>query len=100
MLFFFSVSKNKLIALQTHYREHGCKPRVHKNSGRTFQNHLKYEDNISVRNFIGNYAETHAILLPGRIPGFKRDDIKLLPSSETKANVWRKYKVAMEESGN
>ena len=30
--------------------------------------------------FITNYAEEHAILLPGRIPGYK----KLLPSSTTK----------------
>ena len=34
--------------------------------------------------FIQNYAEQNAILLPGRIPGYKRDDIKLLPSSESK----------------
>ncbi len=95
----YSISVNKLKSLQKHYRENGCKPRVHKNSGRTFRNHLSYDDNFNVRSFIWNYAELHAILLPGRIPGFKRDDIKLLPSSETMANVWRKYKVAMEESG-
>ena len=88
-----------LKALQRHYRENGCKPRIHRNTGRTFQNHLRFEDNTRVRNFIWNYSETHAILLPGRIPGFKRDDIKVLPSSETKANVWRKYKIAMQESG-
>ena len=31
-----------------------------------------------------NYAEKNAILLPGRIPGYKRDTIQLLPSSTTK----------------
>jgi len=30
------------------------------------------------------YAEQHAIFLPGRIPGFKQDDFKVLPSSDTK----------------
>ena len=28
-----------------------------------------------VKNFFNNYAEENAILLPGRIPGFKNDDI-------------------------
>ena len=36
---------------------------------------------------------------PGRIPGYKRDDIKLLPSHETKVNVWRQYKTAMDNAG-
>ena len=38
--------------------------------------------------FVMHYVETNAILLPGRIPGYKRDDIKLLPSSCTKRAVW------------
>ena len=34
--------------------------------------------------FLNNYAEKNAILLPGRIPGYKRDTLQLLPSSTTK----------------
>jgi hypothetical protein len=34
--------------------------------------------------FLRSYAEVNAILLPGRIPGYKRDDLQLLPSSTTK----------------
>jgi len=34
--------------------------------------------------FLQNFAETNAILLPGRIPGYKRDDVQLLPSSMMK----------------
>ena len=49
--------------------------------------------------FITNYAEQHALVLPGRVPGFKRSDIRLLPSSETKASVWRLYKAAMDATG-
>ena len=37
--------------------------------------------------FVLRYAEENAILLPGRIPGYKRDDIQLLPSSTTKHNI-------------
>ena len=33
--------------------------------------------------FLHNYAEDHSILLPERIPGYKRD-MQLLPSSTTK----------------
>ena len=31
-----------------------------------------------------NYTETHAILLPGEILGYKREDLNLLPSELTK----------------
>ena len=38
------------------------------------------------------------MLLPGRIPGFKNEDIQLLSSSATKMNVWKSFKRACEES--
>lgn len=38
--------------------------------------------------FLRNYVERHAILLPGRIPGYKRDDIQLLPSCTTKTVMY------------
>ena len=41
--------------------------------------------------FITTYAEAHAILLPGRISGYKQSDLQLLPSSTTKRNVWLLY---------
>ena len=41
--------------------------------------------------FILLYAEANAILLPGRIPGYKKDDIQILPSSTTKKAVWMLY---------
>lgn len=33
----------------------------------------------------------NAMLLPGRIPGYKSSDIKLLPSSTTKRSIWELY---------
>ena len=45
--------------------------------------------------FIINYAEQHGVSLPGKIPGFKRDDIKVLPCSQTKKYVWRLYKESL-----
>ena len=51
-----------------------------------------------VKNFLSNLVEENVVLLPGRIPGFKNDDIKLLSSSETKMSVWREYKKVCEET--
>lgn len=49
-----------------------------------------------VKTFLMNYIEENAISLPGRIPGFKSDEVKVLSSSESKINVWRDYKEACE----
>ena len=56
---------------------------------------LELDDVRRVVDFITSHAETHAIALPGRIPTHKRDDILLLPSSETKADIYRLYEKAM-----
>lgn len=90
------ISKNKLTALIAHYKEHGLTPRRKKTGGRKCNTKiLSYDDIRGVVTFITNYADEHALLLPGRVPGYKRSDIRLLPSSETKASVWRKYGAAM-----
>ena len=39
------------------------------------------------------------MLLPGRIPGVKSAEVKLLPTSITKAQVWRLYKRSLSEHG-
>ena len=42
--------------------------------------------------FLENYAEMHAILLPGRIPGVKDyGKAKLLPSSVSRRMVYKTY---------
>ena len=48
--------------------------------------------------FVLRYAEENVILLPGRIPGYKRDDVQLLPSSTTKHNIWELYHRTASES--
>ena len=37
--------------------------------------------------FVLNYTEQNALLLPGRVPGYSRSDIKLLPSSVSKRAI-------------
>lgn len=48
--------------------------------------------------FIRSYAEDHGILLPGRIPGFKRDDVIVLPSHLSKAAIHRQYEQLADQS--
>ena len=83
--FIFGVGrKHRIDALRKHYLDEGIASRVHKNSTLRPHNALTFDDITSIVNFVQNYAEQHAILLPGRVPQYKRDDIKLLPCNETK----------------
>jgi len=61
-------------------------------------NALSFDDIKWVVQFITNYAADHAIMLPGRVPGFQHDDIKLLPSSHTKKVVYCKYKESQKDT--
>ena len=64
---------------------------MHKNSKLRPHNALSFEDITEIVNFLQNYSEQHAILLPGRIPAYKRDDMKLLPSSNSKKVMYVHY---------
>ena len=65
-------------------RSHGNKKRLPSStfSAETVENVVK---------FILNLAEDQALLFPGRVPGFKRVDVKLLPSVLTKHSLWKTY---------
>ncbi|ELT92117.1 hypothetical protein CAPTEDRAFT_199988 [Capitella teleta] len=56
-----------------------------KSGGR--KNTLSYEDIRKIVAFFINYAEENALHLPGRMPGYRKDDITLLPSSHSKVSV-------------
>ena len=90
-LFLHGVGTKMFKALRRHCRENGPVPRVHGNTKHLPANALTFTDVQRVVSFIENYAEDHAILLPGRRPGYKRTDLKLLPSATTKVSVWRLY---------
>jgi len=86
--FLYGIGANHWIkAIKKHYLENGMEPRVHKNTKQLPPTTASYEDILVLVKFLQNYAETNAILLPGRIPGYKRDNLKLLPSSTSK-KVW------------
>ena len=90
------ISYSRFRRFKEHYEEHGIALRVHGNHKRTPHNALPLAATEDVKNFLTNYADENAVLLPGRILGFKNDDIRLLSSSEKKVNVWRTFKRACE----
>lgn len=82
--FLYGIGKDRLRNVKDSYLTNGLETRVHGNIKRRPHNHLAHAVITNFTKFLENYTEENAILLPGRIPGYKRDDIKLLPSSRSK----------------
>ena len=70
--------------MKASYIANGLATRRHGNSKKLPHNALTFEENTNVVTFLHHYAEANAILLPGRMPGYKRDDVVLLPSCTSK----------------
>lgn len=86
-----NISQDKLNNLMRHYKEHGVQARVHKNSKRKPHNALSLVETRAVVDFILNFAEANAIVLPGRAPGHWKTDVKLLPTNCSKKKVYDSY---------
>ena len=84
------ISPDKLYALAKHCKTGGPVPRQLRAGGRK-NNTASLALVDTERVHFKQYAEDHAVSLPGRVPGFKRDDIRLLPSSCPKSQVCRLY---------
>jgi len=97
-MYLHAISRDRLTALLKWYRNNGLAPKEKRSGGRSNQKRAYGFDDIkrSVA-FITNYAEDHALVLPGRVPGFNNHDVKLLPSCETKVKVYQAYCVAMSQ---
>ena len=90
-LHLYGIGYSRFRRLKEHYQEHGIFPRIHGNTKRVPGNATSEKSLEAIHAFIENYVEENAIVLPGRIPGFKNEEIRLLSSSETKMSVWREY---------
>ena len=82
--FLFCIGKHRLKAIKAHLLSNGLTVHIHGNKGKLPHNVTSYASIRHIAQFITNFTEQHAMILPGRIPGYKRDDIKILPSSITK----------------
>ena len=90
------IGQDKLTA---HYKTAGVKARVHLNKRKRHVHALKFDDTRAVVDFIVNYAETNAIILPGRTPGHWKTDVKLLPTKCMKKTVYTQYCCAVAVAG-
>lgn len=75
----------------------GINPKQHGNIHRAASN-ANFEKRLAARSFIQNFAENHALVLPGRLPNYKNPDLKLLPSSMTKKYVYSLYESAVKKT--
>ncbi|KAL8592303.1 hypothetical protein ACOMHN_036937 [Nucella lapillus] len=99
-LFLLGISRNLLTRLSKHYQTEGLAQPSKKSGGRRSNTRsLKYQDTEAVKKFICHYAEDHAVSLPGRVPGFKREDIRLLPSAIPKSGIYRQYADHANQAG-
>ena len=91
-LHLYGIGYSRFRGLREHYQEHRIYPRTHGNYKRVSKNATSKKSLEAVHAFIDNYVKENAILLPGRFPGFKSEEIRLLSSLETKMSVWREHK--------
>ena len=97
--FLHGIGIKRLKNLAASFKENGLSPRTHGNVKKLPHNTLSFSSTEFFVRFIFNYAEQHALLLPGRVPGYSRSDLQLLPSSDTKQAIWRVYNSAAEADG-
>ena len=94
--FLHTVGSKRLKNLAKSLKNNGLTPRIHGNTHKRPKHSLSFESTEFVVRFLLSYAEQNA-LLPGRVPGYSRTDIKLLPSSVSKRGIWKTYHSAAEE---
>ena len=90
-MFLHGIGRTRLKNIWCSIRLQGLLPRLHGNKHRQPYNTLSFEDTEYVVHFIFSYAEQFALLLPGRVPGYSRSNIQLLPSSKSKRGIWNVY---------
>ena len=96
-LFVYGIGKSRWENLKAHLKRYGVVSRTHANTSRLPKNTLDHDALNRTVGFIKNFATEHAVSLPGRVPNFKDLKVQLLPSSESKASVWRQYRKASQD---
>ena len=99
-LFAFNMGIKQYKNLCKHYDENGFVPPVHGNVGKRPSNSYSVEDEKKAVDFIKNFADIHAMPLPGRMPRMKDYTVMMLPSDVTKHNIWKSYVTSCVESAS
>ena len=95
-LFLHGLGKRKFELIKSHYLSSGLIPCMHGNTGHSPAHALVMEEVKTIIMFTTQQAESNAILLPGCIPGYKRSDIQILPSSTTKRSIRQLYEDSLK----
>ena len=95
--FLHTIGKKRLQNLAKSLKENGITPCIHGNVRKRPQHSLSFISTEFMVRFLLIYAEQNVMLLPGRVPGYSRSDIKLLPSSVSKRGIWKVYRCAADE---
>ena len=78
-LFLHGIGEKRLKNITKHYLQNGYVGRTHGNTRRKPRHALSLDCIKYIVSFILNYSEMHGLVLPGRVPGYSRSDIQLLP---------------------
>ena len=95
-LFVQAIGSRRLKNRISHYDEKGLSLRVHKNTKKRPHNRTESGDIERIKGFIEQFADNHAMPLPGRLPTHKDYRVMLLPSDMSKSAVYRFYVRAYE----
>ena len=74
----------------------GFVARIHGNKGKMPKNACEVADVKTVVDFIKNYADVHAVPLPGRLPKHQDYCVMKLPSDVTKSSVYHAYSEGLQ----
>ena len=95
-LFIHAIGSRRLKNLVSHYDENGLSVRLHGNARKRPHNQTEREEVEKIKAFIEQFANNHAMPLPGRLPTHKDYRVILLPSDMSKSAVYRFYVRACE----
>ena len=95
-LFVHAIGSRRLKNLTSYYDENGLTVRVHGNTRKRPYNRTDSDEIEKVKRFIEQFADNHAMPLPGRHPTHKDYRVMLLPSDMTKSAVYQFYIKACE----
>ena len=98
-LFLHRIRQQRFYRLLKHYKKNGLSVRMHENKKRIPTSATSPKTIEEVVKFITKVAEDQAFLLPGRVPGFKLINVKLLPSTLTEHSLWKIYQNLLNSTG-
>ncbi|XP_067939703.1 uncharacterized protein [Watersipora subatra] len=96
-LFLNGIGKNTFQTLKRHYRTEGAVPRSFNYQGRN-KRAVTSDDSKSIADFLDHITSIHSLDLPGRVSGFRREELKILPSSFTVESIYELYKQKCQQA--